>query len=138
MTRHQLTVHSVSKGLTAAHVTARRWQVVARDVVLLHNAAPTRQQWMWIAVLDAGVAALASHTALELAGLRHACEESRMLHLLIPRGAKCSRLPGVVGTSRAASALPISTAHTHCPEFLPRAPRWTPVHGSPGLASPVS
>jgi hypothetical protein len=46
-------------------------------------------QLMWVAVLDAGYpSALASHTALELAGFQGFAAEAAQIHLLVPRGAK--------------------------------------------------
>ena len=63
---------------------------------MLQNAPPTREQLMHIAVLDAeSLAALASHTALELAGFRGFADEAVEIHLVVPRGAKATRLPGV-------------------------------------------
>ena len=52
---------------------------------------------MWACVLDAGPgAALASHTALELAGFRSFAREADQIHLVIGRGAKVHRVPDVV------------------------------------------
>lgn len=51
---------------------------------------------MWIAVLDAGVCALGSHTSLELVGFRPFAQESEQVHLVIPRGDKVTRFEGVV------------------------------------------
>ncbi len=39
--------------------------------------------------------ALASHTALELAGFTGFAKEAREIHIVVPRGAKATRLPGV-------------------------------------------
>lgn len=94
--REQLTAVGVSSDHTAHQVTAQRWSEWGRDVILLQNSAPTRWQLMWVAVLDAGSpAALGSHTALELVGFRGFAKESRRIHLIVPRGAKCAALPGV-------------------------------------------
>ena len=69
---------------------------VGHKVVLLQNAPPTREQLMHIAVLDAeSLVALASHTALELAGFRGFAKEADEIHLVVPRGAKATGLPGV-------------------------------------------
>ena len=52
---------------------------------------------MWIAVLDASpLAALCSHTSLELAGFKPFASEAQHIHLLVPRGAKVTRFAGVV------------------------------------------
>ena len=65
-------------------------------VLTLHNHAPTRDQWMWVALLDApGSAALCSQTSLALHGMRVFAEEGSFIHLLVPHGARVRRLPGV-------------------------------------------
>ena len=52
---------------------------------------------MWACVLDAGpAAALASHTALELAGFKPFADEADQIHLLIGRGMKVTPCPAVV------------------------------------------
>lgn len=69
--RDQLITLGCSPGWVAAQLNANRWIAMGTKVVLLQNAAPTRQQLMWIAVLDSETpAALGSHTALELHGFR--------------------------------------------------------------------
>jgi hypothetical protein len=76
---------------------AERWTAWGDKVLLLHNARPNRRQLMWIAVLDASpIAALCSHTSLELAGFRPFTTEAKQIHVLVPRGAKVTRFPGVV------------------------------------------
>jgi hypothetical protein len=51
---------------------------------------------MLIAVLDVGYpAALASHTALELAGFNSFANEADDIHIIIPRGARCYPFSGV-------------------------------------------
>jgi hypothetical protein len=51
---------------------------------------------MLIAVLDVGYpAALASHTALEVAGFSSFAREADDIHILIPHGSRCHVLPGV-------------------------------------------
>ncbi|GAA1434766.1 hypothetical protein GCM10009616_29950 [Microlunatus lacustris] len=80
-----------------AQVAGGRWQWWGRHVVVLHNAALTRRQLMWACVLDAGPSgALASHTALELAGFKPFAQEAELIHLLISRGMKVSPHPDVV------------------------------------------
>jgi len=94
--RGQLRGLGCSPALVAGQIAADRWTAVGQKVVLLQNAPPRRQQVMWIAVLDAGwPAALGSHTALELAGFRSLAREAQVLHLIVPRGHKVTRLDGV-------------------------------------------
>jgi hypothetical protein len=76
---------------------AQRWTAWGDKVVLLQNARPSRRQLMWIAILDASpIAALCSHTSLELAGFKPFAAEAKQIHLLVPRGAKVTPFPGVV------------------------------------------
>jgi hypothetical protein len=76
---------------------AERWTACGDKVLLLQNAQPSRRQLMWIAILDASpIAALCSHTSLELAGFRTFATEAKQIHLLVPRGAKVTQFPGVV------------------------------------------
>lgn len=77
-------------------VRATRWTRWGDHVLLTHNAPPTRLQLFWLAVMDAGFpAALASHTALELAGFAPWAKEAAGIHLVVPRGARCAPLPGL-------------------------------------------
>jgi len=69
--------------------------MMSEQVVLMQNAPPVRRQLMWIAVLDAGECALGSHTSLELAGFRSFAAEAETIHLIVPRGDKVTRFPGV-------------------------------------------
>jgi len=74
----------------------RRWSTWGDHVVLTQNAAPTRRQLMCIALVDAGPpAALASHTALEIAGFADFSRECAQIHVVVPRGARCAALPGL-------------------------------------------
>lgn len=93
--RQQLEDLGVSKSLVKANVAAERWLPVGDKVVLLQNSAPSRRQSMWIAVLDAGICALGSHTSLELAGFRSFASEAEAIHLIVPRGAKVTGFEGV-------------------------------------------
>ncbi|MGH3502898.1 MAG: hypothetical protein ACRDQA_18695 [Nocardioidaceae bacterium] len=95
--RDQMRSVGISHSFAAAQVRAQRWSEWGRNVVLLHNSTPSRRQLMWIVALDAGSpCALGSHTALELAGFRSFASEAAWVHLVVPRGAKCSTFPGVV------------------------------------------
>ncbi len=94
--RAQLAKLGVTWSYTQAQIDAQRWRPWARQVVVFHNAQPTRRQWMWIATLDAGPAgALASHSALEVFGFRGFAREASLIHVLVPRGAKYGELAGV-------------------------------------------
>jgi hypothetical protein len=88
-------------GLTRAfernQLKASRWTQWGDHVLLMQNSAPARRQLMLIAVLDVGYpAALASHTVLELAGFTSFASEADDVHIIIPRGARCHTLPGVL------------------------------------------
>jgi hypothetical protein len=94
--RSQLCGLGVTDDGIRAQVEGGRWQWWGSHVVVLHNAALTRYQLMWACVLDAGpTAALASHTALELAGFKPFAQEAGLIHLLISRGMKVSSHPAV-------------------------------------------
>lgn len=95
--RSQLQGRGLTDDVVRAQVAAGRWQWWGHHVVVLHNAELSRRQLMWACVLDAGPgAALASHTALQLAGFRSFAQEAEQIHLVIGRGAKVHRVPDVV------------------------------------------
>lgn len=94
--RDQLAGVGVTYEHAANEVSARRWSAWGKHVILLQNAPPIRTQMMWIAVLDAGErSALASHTALEVAGFRGFGKELADIHVLVTRGARYVELPDV-------------------------------------------
>ena len=94
--RRQLSELGVSSGFAAAQIAARRWTAIGQKVVLLQNSPPTREQLIWVAVLDAeSLVSLGSHTALDLAGFVGFAKEAADIHLIVPRGAKVTPLPGV-------------------------------------------
>lgn len=94
--RDQLRELGVSRSRITQQVVARRWNAVGRNVVLLQNTGPTRDQLMWLAVLDAGPGcALGSHTALELAGFRPVAQEAQQIHLIVRRGTRVTPLRGI-------------------------------------------
>lgn len=96
-TRQQLRASGVGADLVRAQLDARRWQSWGRSVVVMHNGELTRRQLMGAGVLDGGEqAAIASHTALELAGFAPFAHEASLIHLLVPRGAKVARCPEIV------------------------------------------
>jgi hypothetical protein len=94
--RDQTDLLGLTEGYVRNQIRASRWTVWGDHVVLTQNGPPDRRQRMWLAVMDAGFpAALASHTALELAGFRSWAKEADEIHLLIPRGSRTVRLPGL-------------------------------------------
>ena len=77
-----------------AQVAARRWQALGSTVIALHNGELTQRQSWWAAVLAAeGPSALAGRTAAEAHGLLG--WEAEAVHVVIQRGAKVNRVPGV-------------------------------------------
>lgn len=96
-TRTQLAGAGLTRHEIRAQLEGGRWQTWGSHVVVLHNAALSRRQLLWAALLDPGPpAALASHTALELAGFRSFATEASAVHLLVERGARVHRHPDVV------------------------------------------
>jgi len=94
--RRQLDELDLTPGYVSAQLAARRWSAVGHKVVVLQNAPLRRDQLLWLAVLDAeGLAALGSHTALELGGFTPIAREAREIHLVVTRGAKVSRFAGI-------------------------------------------
>jgi hypothetical protein len=94
--RDQFNQAGAPRGFVVAQLAARRWTAVGQNVVVLQNAAPRRDQLMWMAVLDAaGLVALGSHTALALLGFRSFAREAEEIHLIITRGARTTPLTGV-------------------------------------------
>jgi hypothetical protein len=95
--RDQLRGSGLSPDFARHQIKAQRWRAWGHHVVAMHNNVLTRNQLMWVAVLDAGYPwALASHTALELAGFQGFAAEAAQIHLLVPRGAKVAHMPDVV------------------------------------------
>lgn len=92
--REQTADVGISHSRLLAQLEARRWQSVGPRVLVLHNGPLTPNQQLWAAVLNAGPrAALCARTAAKQAGLR-GWEDSR-IEVLVPRGRKLPRLPGV-------------------------------------------
>lgn len=97
VTRRQLVNLGASQSFISSQIRAARWTPWARNVILLQNARPTRSQLMRIALLDAGPSsALASHTSLQQRGFRGFARESTYIHIIVPRGAKCYPILGIV------------------------------------------
>jgi hypothetical protein len=95
--RDQCRAIGVHRSYVRNQLEAERWTAWGDKVLLLQNALPGRRQLMWIAILDASpLAALCSHTSLELAGFKSFAAEAKQIHVLVPRGAKVTRFPDVV------------------------------------------
>jgi hypothetical protein len=95
VTRAQLAGVGISARHVASQLAARRWRAVTSDVVVLHTGPLPREAELWVAVLDAEPpVALGSWTGLARHGLRGWDREGT--HIVVPRGAKTRRLPGVV------------------------------------------
>ena len=72
--RDQCRSIGVHRSYVRNQLDAERWTAWGDKVLLLQNARPSRRQLMWIAILDARpLAALCSHTSLELAGFQVLC-----------------------------------------------------------------
>lgn len=95
VTRAQLAGVGITARHVASQLAARRWRAVTSDVVVLHTGPLPREAELWVAVLDAGpLVALGSWTGLAKHGLRG--WDRPGAHIVVPRGAKTRRLPGVV------------------------------------------
>jgi hypothetical protein len=89
VTRAQLAACGLGGDRIAAEVTARRWQVLGRRVVVFHKAAFTELQRRWIAVLllEQRVA-LAGLTAAGAAGLRGFDDDN--VHVVVSQSCSAS------------------------------------------------
>jgi hypothetical protein len=95
--KDQLSAVGLTHKAARRHVALGRWTEWGHNVLLLSNAAPTREQLKRIALLDpSGPSALASHTALEQGGFRGFAHEARHVHVVVVHGATYCALPGVV------------------------------------------
>jgi hypothetical protein len=84
LTRGQLHAAGFDRDHIRTALRARRWQVVGRQVVVLHNGALTQLQREWAAVLLAGKpAALAGLSAAEAAVLTGFADE--LVHVVVAR-----------------------------------------------------
>lgn len=92
----QLAEHGMSKHRVDAQIAAHRWRGFGEHCVVTHNFEPTRLQWIWIALLDnPGPVSLAGLTALEVGGFTFFGREIQLIHIVVPRGTRTRRLPGV-------------------------------------------
>lgn len=95
VTRGQLSGVGITARHVASQLAARRWRTVTSDVVVLHNGPLPREAELWVAILDAEPpVALGSWTGLAKHGLRG--WDRSGTHIVVPRGAKTRRLPGVI------------------------------------------
>jgi len=95
VTRAQLAGLGISARHVSGQLAARRWRAVTSDVVVLHCGPLPREAELWTAVLDARPpVALGSWTGLAKHGLRG--WDRAGTHIVVPRGAKTRRIPGVV------------------------------------------
>ncbi|MGN6473816.1 MAG: hypothetical protein ACTHK4_09250, partial [Mycobacteriales bacterium] len=83
--REQLREFDVSPYVVDAMLDGRRWQARGALVLVMHNGPLTRDQQLWLAVLNAGYpAALAAHTAAAQQGLQGWDEPA--IEIVVPRG----------------------------------------------------
>jgi hypothetical protein len=89
---------AIDLGLTSSAIAARlrngRWRRLHPGVYAAFSGDPSRQAWLWAAVLRAGPAAVLSHqTAAELHGLT--VEPAPAIHVLVPAGRQIAPITGV-------------------------------------------
>ncbi|HET7900062.1 MAG TPA: hypothetical protein VFL59_02675 [Candidatus Nanopelagicales bacterium] len=115
--RSQLRALGVTDGHVRSQLAARRWQLVAPEVVSTDNGLLDRGQLLWRAVLHASTGWLGGRSALEVRGLRG--YEPEQVHVLVPMDARPARLRGVqVHVTRRLPGL----STDGLPGFLPLAP----------------
>ncbi|MFI2105155.1 hypothetical protein ACH436_17830 [Isoptericola sp. NPDC019693] len=113
-TRAQLRRLGITPTHVSSQVAARRWRTLTSDLVLLHTGPSTRAAQLWAAVLDPEPpVAVGSWTGLAEHGL--VGWDRPGLHVVVPRGARTRRLPGVV----------VHESRRFCPEDV------VSVHGRP-------
>jgi len=111
LTRRQLREHGYTEGVVRSRIKGGKWQTFGRDVVVMHNARPTKNQRQWIAVLSQHLAALAGVSAAAAHGLTGFDDDT--VHILIPHRARGHPVAGVrVHTSRSFDARHIHPGRT--------------------------
>jgi very-short-patch-repair endonuclease len=91
VSRAQLRELGVSRHGVASEVRGGRWQVIGRQVVVLHNGPLLEGQRHWAAVLHAGSGAvLFGASALRAHGV--ALPEPAVVHVAVPRGSHATSL----------------------------------------------
>ena len=131
-TIEQLVGQGLTESAVRAQVAARRWQRQGSRCVVAHNHLLTRRQQMWVAILDpVGLTALAGMSALEVAGFRFFGREVECIHVVVRRGARYHRMPGVtIHESRRFAPPDVVRLHAIPSTALPRsaldAAAWQP------------
>jgi predicted transcriptional regulator of viral defense system len=83
ISRRQLLAAGVSDQIILERLRRQRWQQLYRGVYAVFSGPPTRETWLWAAVLRAGEGAVLSHkTAAELHGLIDTPAES--IYVTVP------------------------------------------------------
>lgn len=95
LTRAQLTSCGASWEVVEGQLAARRWQLAAPLVVVLHNGDLTRDQQLWAAALHVGVkGCLAENSALEVHGFTGlGTPDPTTVHVVHPRASSVPALP---------------------------------------------
>lgn len=95
VSRAQLAALGVREHHVENQLRARRWRTITRDVVVLHTGPLVREAQLWAATMAAGPgSALCSWSTLALRGLRGWDRDE--VHVVVPRGSRPARMPGVV------------------------------------------
>lgn len=95
VSRSQLVAARVPRWLIRAEVRAGRWQLVGRQVVVLHNGPLSVGELRWVAVLGTGPrAALDGVSALQEAGVTGLDDE--VVHVIAPKSSQPRRTAGVL------------------------------------------
>lgn len=95
-TYRQLVGAGMTRDEIRAYVDGHRWQRIGRHCLISHNFEPTRQQLMWVAVLDPPEpVALAGFTSLQLRGFTFFGREPELIHVVVRRGSTYHELRGV-------------------------------------------
>jgi hypothetical protein len=93
--RRQLYAAGVPRWLVRRELRIGRWQRGGRQSVVLHNGPLPLAAKRWVAVIELGPrAALAGVTALQHDGVTALTDD--LIHVLLPKGARHGRMPGVV------------------------------------------
>jgi predicted transcriptional regulator of viral defense system len=94
ISRRQLLAAGISDQIILERLRRQRWQQLYRGVYAVFSGPPTRDTWLWAAVLRAGDGAVLSHkTAAELHGLIDTAAES--IYVTVP-SARRVRNSGIV------------------------------------------
>jgi predicted transcriptional regulator of viral defense system len=98
ISRQQLLDTGLSAQMIIRRVERGRWQLLHRGVYAVFTGPPTRETWLWAAVLRAGPGAVLSHqTAAELHGLIDS--PARAIYVTVPSTRRITSRGLVVRTS---------------------------------------